>query len=134
MMRFWGVEPNSQVICWSAAGFDRSNNGFSGFDANATFMIGAVTSGSGDLGFSVENTATDTSVAGWVQFTYHRSQGSGAKGRFFTIDRWNFNTGDVRTSIMMPATGPSAAVPGVGGLADLAMGAAGLRLKRHRVA
>ena len=138
-MRFWGVETGSQVISWSAAGVDKSNNGFGGWSnftsSNpSTSMVGTALSGSGYLGFSVENMDTGTYVAGWVQFTYDRSLGYVANGSYFTINSWNFNTGDVTTSITMPGTAASGAVPGVGGLAGLAMGAAGLRRKRQRVA
>ena len=138
-MKFWGVETGSQAISWGAAGFDKSNRGFGGGWANfgndtQTSMAGTATSGSGYLGFAVQNTNTSTYVAGWVNFTYDRSLGNGANGDFFTINSWNFNTGDVTTSITMPGTAASGAVPGVGGLAGLAMGAAGLRRKRQRVA
>ena len=51
-------------------------------------------------------------------------------------DSWNFNVGDSSTAITMPANsgGGGGAVPGIGGLAGLAMGAAGMRRKRQRVA
>ena len=136
-MKFWGVETGSQNISFNATGFDKSNDGFGGWKiagANSTSMVGTGPSGSGYLGFAVENENTDVYVAGWVNFTYDRSLGRGANGNFFTINSWAFNTGDVTTSITMPGTAASGAVPGIGGLAGLAMGAAGLRRKRQRVA
>ena len=133
-MKFWGVETGSQTISFNATGFDQSNRGFGGWKNNSSSMVGTGPSGSGYLGFAVENEDTDVYVAGWVNFTYDRSLGSGANGNFFTINSWAFNTGDVTTSITMPGTAASGAVPGVGGLAGLAMGAAGLRRKRQRVA
>ena len=136
-MKFWGVETGSQTISFNATGFDKSNNGFGGWKnagTQRTSMVGTGPSGSGYLGFAVQNTNTGTYVAGWVNFTYDRSLGNGANGNFFTINSWLFNTGDVTTSITMPGTAASGAVPGVGGLAGLAMGAAGLRRKRQRVA
>jgi hypothetical protein len=138
-MKFWGVETGSQTISFNATGFDKSNIGFGGWNnvnvgTQMTSMVGTGPSGSGYLGFAVENTNTGTYVAGWVNFTYDRSLGNGDNGSFFTINSWDFNTGDVTTSITMPGTAASGAVPGVGGLAGLAMGAAGLRRKRQRAA
>ncbi len=136
-MRFFGVESASQVISWSAAGTDRSNIGHGGRSnfgsPSATFMMGTGVSGAGAyMGFAVENTNTGTYVAGWVKMAFDYS--GGMSSAFVTIQDWDFNTGDINTSITMPGTQPSGAVPGVGGLAGLAMGAAGLRRKRQRVA
>ena len=136
-MRFFGVESASQVISWSAAGMDKSNGGFGGRSnfgsPSATFMMGTGVSGAGAyMGFAVENTNTGTYVAGWVKMAFDYS--GGMSSAFVTIQDWDFNTGDVTTSITMPGTAASGAVPGVGGLAGLAMGAAGLRRKRQRVA
>ncbi|MCP4743347.1 MAG: LPXTG cell wall anchor domain-containing protein [Actinomycetales bacterium] len=82
----------------------------------------------------MQNEDSGTYVAGWVQMAFDFSAGNVANGAYVTIMDWSFNTGDVNTSITMPATGGSDAVPGIGGLAGLAMGAAGLRRKRQRVA
>ena len=142
-MRFFGAEFASQVISWSAAGRDKSNTGYGGranfggstsssSSSPATFIMGTGVSGAGNyMGFAVENTNTGTYVAGWVKMAFDWSDRSSA---FVTIQDWAFNTGDSTTSITMPGTQPSGAVPGVGGLAGLAMGAAGLRRKRQRVA
>ncbi|HAC08510.1 MAG TPA: hypothetical protein DCG14_02535 [Phycisphaerales bacterium] len=96
-------------------------------------MVGT-TKGSGYLGFAVERVDTEVStfVAGWIHFTLDRTIGEDS---YFTINNWAFETGDVTTSITMPASPPqggSGAVPGLGGLAALAIGAAGVRSRRQR--
>ena len=136
-MRFFGVESASQVISWSAAGMDKSDGAYGGRSnfgsPSATFMMGTGVSGAGAyMGFAVEKWNTGTYVAGWVKMAFDYS--GGMSSAFVTIQDWDFNTGDVTTSITMPGTAASGAVPGVGGLAGLAMGAAGLRRKRQRVA
>ena len=140
-MRFWAFDSASQTISWNAAGYDKSNNGYGGQrrDGSAsTFMMGTGVSATGNyMGFAVQNEDTGTYVAGWVQMAFDFSAGNVANGAYVTIMDWSFNTGDVNTSITMPGSPPqggSGAVPGVGGLAGLAMGAAGLRRKRQRVA
>ena len=136
-MRFWSFDSASQVISWNAAGSDRSNRGFGGISASCS-MMGTGDSATGNyMGFAVQNEDTGTYVAGWVQMAFDFSAGNVANGSYVTIMDWSFNTGDVNTSITMPGSPPqggSGAVPGVGGLAALAMGAAGLRRKRQRVA
>ena len=140
-MRFWGMDSASQVISWNAAGYDQSNDGHGGrrnWSTVTSYMMGAGESGSGNyMGFAVQNVDTGTYVAGWVQMAFDFSAGNVANGSYVTIMDWSFNTGDVNTSITMPGSPPqggSGAVPGVGGLAGLAMGAAGLRRKRQRAA
>ena len=142
-MRFWSLDSASQTISWNAAGYDRSNSGFGGRYSFSvvdiyTFMMGTGVSATGNyMGFAVQNDNTGTYVAGWVQMAFDYSAGNVANGSYVTIMDWSFNTGDVNTSITMPGSPPqggSGAVPGVGGLAGLAMGAAGLRRKRQRVA
>ena len=138
-VRFWAFDSASQVISWNAAGYDGSNRGFGGqrirTTTTSTHMMGEGVSASGNyMGFAVQNEDSGTYVAGWVQMAFDFSAGNVANGSYVTIMDWSFNTGDVNTSITMPATGGSDAVPGIGGLAGLAMGAAGLRRKRQRVA
>ena len=142
-MRFWGMDSASQVISWNAAGYNKENAGYGGRQIwsatnSRTYMMGSGDSGSGNfIGFAVQNTDTGTYVAGWVQMAFDFSAGNVANGSYVTIMDWSFNTGDVNTSITMPGSPPqggSGAVPGIGGLAGLAMGAAGLRRKRQRVA
>ena len=136
-MRFWSFDSASQVISWNAAGSDRSNGGFGGISASSSMMGTGVSATGNYMGFAVQNEDTGTYVAGWVQMAFDFSAGNVASGSYVTIMDWSFNTGDVNTSITMPGSPPqggSGAVPGVGGLAGLAMGAAGLRRKRQRVA
>ena len=142
-MRFWSFDSASQVISWNAAGYGKSNNGYGGRSvftsaSISSSMMGTGVSATGNyMGFAVRNENTGTYVAGWVQMAFSFSAGNVASGSYVTIMDWSFNTGDVNTSITMPGSPPqggSGAVPGVGGLAGLAMGAAGLRRKRQRVA
>lgn len=62
---------------------------------------------------------------GWIE--YVNSGGS------ITVSRWAYE-GDLNTGISTPAASGGGAVPGLGGLAALACGAAGVRRSRHRVA
>ena len=139
-MRFWSFDSASQVISWNAAGYGKSNNGYGGRSvftsaSISSSMMGTGVSATGNyMGFAVQNENTGTYVAGWVQMAFDFSAGNVASGSYVTIMDWSFNTGDVNTSITMPGSQSSGAVPGVGGLAGLAMGAAGLRRKRQRVA
>ena len=142
-MRFWSFDSASQVISWNAAGYGKSNDGYGGravftSSSSSSSMMGTGVSATGNyMGFAVQNEDTGTYVAGWVQMAFDFSAGNVANGSYVTIMDWSFNTGDVNTSITMPGSPPqggSGAVPGVGGLAGLAMGAAGLRRKRQRVA
>ena len=139
-VRFWAFDSASQVISWNAAGYDQSNSGYGGrqifsYSGTTTYMMGTGLSASGNyMGFAVQNEDSGTYVAGWVQMAFDFSAGNVANGAYVTIMDWSFNTGDVNTSITMPATGGGTPVPGIGGLAGLAMGAAGLRRKRQRVA
>ena len=86
------------------------------------------------MGFAVQNEDGGTYVAGWVQMAYDFSAGNVSNGSDVTIMDWAFNTGDVNTSTTIPASGGGTPVPGIGGLAGLAMGAAGQRRKRQRAA
>ncbi len=54
-------------------------------------------------------------------------------GSSITVSRWAYE-GDVNTGINTPAASGGGAVPGLGGLAALACGAAGMRRSRNRVA
>ncbi|MAC18670.1 MAG: hypothetical protein CMJ23_03140 [Phycisphaerae bacterium] len=136
-MKFFAVDSNPQTISWNAPGVARSNSGYGGWSraswSTYTNMVDT-TQGSGYLGFSVQrvDTKVSTFVAGWIHFTLDLTLG---RESYFTIDSWDFNTGDVTTSITMPASPPpggSGAVPGIGGLAALAIGAAGVRSRRQR--
>jgi hypothetical protein len=64
---------------------------------------------------------------GWIEYVND--------GSSVTVSRWAYE-GDVNTGISTPAAsgGGGGAVPGLGGLAALACGAAGMRRSRNRVA
>ena len=129
-MKFWSGGTQSKVISAGATGAGETNNGHGGsqLGINGSYLLGTGTTGSNRyLGFFVQNTVTTDYVAGWINFDFDRSAGQ----RSFTINSWNFDVG-ANASVTMPANG--GAVPGIGGLAGLAMGAAGMRRKRQRVA
>ena len=127
-IQFWSGAGQSKVISANATGADYTNNGFGGSQIPNFDLLGTGTTGSNRyLGFFVQNTNTSDYVAGWINFDFDRSAGQ----RSFTINSYSVDVG-ANASITMPANG--GAVPGIGGLAGLAMGAAGMRRKRQRVA
>jgi len=81
----------------------------------------------GFLGFSAVNDATDDVINGFVEYSWSVSDASVT----FTVNQWAYN---INSAITMPANGGGGAVPGLGGLAALACGAAGVRRNRQRVA
>jgi hypothetical protein len=139
-MKFWAGGTQSKEISDFATGVGHTNSGYGGSlvstSGGSQFRsfneLGTGETGSDRyLGFFVQNELTSDYVAGWINFDFERALGI----RSFTINAWAFNVGDSDTSITMPANGGAAApVPGIGGLAALAMGAAGVRRKRQRVA
>ena len=137
-MKFWSGGTQSKVLSASATGVGHTNNGYGGslmgaYSGDYVFNeLGTGETGSDRyLGFFVQHTPSSNYVAGFINFDFDRSAGT----RAFTINSWNFNVGDSSTAITMPANGGAAPVPGIGGgLAGLAMGAAGMRRKRQRVA
>lgn len=139
-MQFWSGSTQSKVISASATGVGHTNSGFGGSRLRTEGVSSAYhvfnELGTGEtgsdryLGFFVQNELTSDYVAGWINFDFERALGI----RAFTINAWAFNVGDSDTYITMPANGGAAPVPGIGGLAGLAMGAAGVRRKRQRVA
>ena len=71
------------------------------------------------------------SLYGWINYTLSFSEGS----YLFTINSWAYN--DVANEGIIAGQNTAAgssAVPGLGGLAALAIGAAGIRSRRQRVA
>ena len=129
-IKFWSGGTQSKVISSGATGAGVTNSGYGGSQMNNFNLLGTGDTGSNRyLGFFVQNTLTTDYVAGWINFDFDRSAGQ----RSFTINSWNFDVG-ANASVTMPANSGGGAVPGIGGLAGLAMGAAGLRRKRQRVA
>ena len=131
-IQFWSGGTQSKVISAGATGAGLTNNGNGGSQLGNHNLLGTGTTGSNRyLGFFVQNTSTGTDyVAGWINFDFDRSAGQ----RSFTLNGYSVNVGDPSTAITMPANSGGGAVPGIGGLAGLAMGAAGMRRKRQRVA
>ena len=132
-IKFWSGGTQSKVISAGATGAGLTNAGFGGSAAggfgNFNLLGTGVTGSNRYLGFFVQNFVTTDYVAGWINFDFDRSAGQ----RSFTINSWNFDVG-ANASVTMPANSGGGAVPGIGGLAGLAMGAAGMRRKRQRVA
>ena len=127
-IKFWSGGTQSKVISASATGVGHTNDGWGGSSFGNFNELGTGDTGSNRyLGFFVQNTLTTDYVAGWINFDFDRSAGQ----RSFTINSYSVDVG-ANASITMPANG--GAVPGIGGLAGLAMGAAGMRRKRQRVA
>ena len=109
-------------------------NGSTSWVMNNTWgLFGAPSTGY--LGFSIEEmdssrNPTGNVFNGFLQYTFELT-GSAA---ILTINQWAYN---VNSAITMPANGGGGgggAVPGLGGLAALACGAAGMRRNRQRVA
>lgn len=126
-MRFYLPGSASRVIAGTGQNgtdHDAMNSGYAGFSTwGAPFGLLSANS-SGYLGFSVTN---DDTVNGFIQYSITTTADTYA----FTILSWAYN---VNGAITMPANSGAPAVPGLGGLAALAFGAAGVRRKRTRVA
>ena len=81
----------------------------------------------GDRGFLALSFDLDgETVYGWAAVTL------GSDGMSLSVDSWAFE--DSGEGILAGQTEDATPVPGIGGLAALACGAAGLRRKRNRVA
>ncbi|MCP4742765.1 MAG: hypothetical protein GY871_11175 [Actinomycetales bacterium] len=78
------------------------------------------------LGFSISDTA-DT-FYGWINYSLSMSQGEYT----FTVNSWAYNDVAGEGIIAGRDTAAGSAVPGLGGLAALAIGAAGVRSRRQR--
>jgi hypothetical protein len=148
-----GASPafHQAVIFVYAGGFAGGSNAGNGssfylgrwFGATSTISDGATGGGwvrnsGGDLGTLAEGATgyfgfrlpssgnVNDKVYGWIEATVTAGT--------LQISRWAYETA-VNTAIMTPAaSGSGGAVPGLGGLAALACGAAGMRRSRNRVA
>ena len=78
------------------------------------------------LGFSISDTA-DT-FYGWINYSLSMFQGEYT----FTVNSWAYNDVAGEGIIAGQDTAAGSAVPGLGGLAALAIGAAGVRSRRQR--
>ena len=79
----------------------------------------------GYFGFRLPVPLSSDKVYGWIEAT--------VSGGTFQVSRWAYET-VVNTSIVTPGASNSGPVPGLGGLAALALGAGGVRSRRSRVA
>jgi hypothetical protein len=130
-IQFWSGGTQSKVISSGATGAGVTNNGYGGSQMGNFNLLGTGDTGSNRyLGFFVQHTPSSNYVAGWINFDFNRSSGQ----RSFTINSYSVDVAGSGASITMPANSGGGAVPGIGGLAGLAMGAAGMRRKRQRVA
>jgi hypothetical protein len=107
---------------------DVTSSGFAfGVGYWGTSSTGALKSANtGYAGFSMSLTNGNT-VNGFIEYEWT----GGATGSSFTVNQWAYN---INSAITMPANSGGGAVPGLGGLAALACGAAGMRRNRQRVA
>jgi len=110
-----------------------------GYGFYSSFFLGSAQGFNGQtgtryLGFKVHDSNTFSDYYGWIEYVY-----SSTSPNTVTVSRWAYESnpfgpataGATGTVADAPAGG---AVPGLGGLAALAMGAAGVRRSRNRVA
>ncbi len=104
--------------------------------SGSSFLAGAPSTGY--LGFSIaemdsSRNPTGNVFNGFLEYTFTLTESAA----ILTVNQWAYN---VNSAITMPANGGGGggggggAVPGLGGLAALACGAAGMRRNRQRVA
>ena len=112
---------------------NRSALGYGGFASNASWTFAApdiiTANGSGYFGLAALNTSTNDTVSAWFKYEHQWNSSTGFHS--LTITEWAYN---INNSIAMPQNSGGGAVPGLGGLAALACGAAGMRRNRQRVA
>ena len=136
----WGT---GGTIYWSMVNADDSIGiGFTGLSASGisnwmSFSNNSISNTSGDLqlgagmivGFAFTDISGGDTYYGWVAYDLSRSEGRYS----FTVNGWAYNdvAGEGSIAGQNQAAG-SSAVPGLGGLAALAIGAAGVRSRRQR--
>ena len=134
----WGTDGS---IYWSRVNADDSiGTGFYGTLNNSNYMYflnsgmthsgGLLELGTGVIvGFSFTDGSVGDTYYGWVDYDLSMSEGSFT----FTVNSWAYNdvAGQGIIAGQNQAAG-SSAVPGLGGLAALAIGAAGVRSRRQR--
>ena len=128
-------------VYWSRVNADDSiGTGFSGTFYNSNYMTffnsgmtrsgGPLELGTGVIvGFAFTESSGGDTYYGWVDYDLSMSEGSFT----FTVNGWAYNdvAGQGIIAGQDQAAG-SSAVPGLGGLAALAIGAAGVRSRRQR--
>ena len=119
------VDSKNKFKDYAVGGFDKTKiDGTNRFSKDKGVMDGQVF-----LGFTVpsEGLGIEATTFGWVDLTL----GEDETGRWtLTINRWAYES-DAGTAAQIPGGTP---VPGVSGLFGLALGAAGIRGRRERVA
>ena len=131
-MEIAGAPGPSQADRKSPSGNDRIRASPAGRSGSAQGFNGQT--GTRYLGFKVHDSNTFSDYYGWIEYVY-----SSTSPNTVTVSRWAYESnpfgpataGATGTVADAPAGG---AVPGLGGLAALAMGAAGVRRSRNRVA
>ena len=87
------------------------------------------------IGFEISD-GSSQNFYGWIEYTLQLDGAANERNRFlFTINAWAYN--DVANQGIISGQNTAAgsnAVPGLGGLAALAIGAAGVRSRRQRIA
>ena len=131
--------PSSQIFTEVSSGYI-IGSGFSGGSYVSQYMSfsGSAMSNSSSFGLRLGTSVligigisdgTDT-FYGWVDYSLSMYQGEYT----FTINSWAYNNVADEGIIAGQNTAAGSAVPGLGGLAALAIGAAGVRSRRQRVA
>jgi len=104
--------------------------GFSGSATQASFYQGGLSLGANKL-LAIQLGANSQTYYGWINFSLSRFEGEYT----FTINSWAYNdVADQGIIAGQNTAAGSAVVPGLGGLAALAIGAAGVRTRRQRIA
>ena len=87
------------------------------------------------IGFEISEPGSQN-YYGWIEYTLQLDGAANERNRFlFTINAWAYNdVGDEGILAGQNTAAGSNVVPGLGGLAALAIGAAGVRTRRQRIA
>ena len=109
-----------------------------GVSSNSILKASAGTLGLGTdnlIGFEISD-GSSQNFYGWIEYTLQLDGAANERNRFlFTINAWAYN--DVANQGIISGQSTAAgsnAVPALGGLAALAIGAAGVRSRRQRIA
>ena len=122
------VESGSTISAGASFVFSYVNNSMYFDDGTMTSQnsVGMPIETSVLLGFSISD--TDATFYGWINYSLSMSQGEYT----FTVNSWAYNDVANQGIIAGQNTAAGSAVPGLGGLAALAIGAAGVRSRRQR--
>ena len=126
-----GTTISSSFISSTGNAFAKSKN----FGGTTNAMPNGIDAGANQL-LAFGMAYGDDSYFGWIDYTLDAS--GGASNPFtFTINAWAYNDvsdqGIIAGQNLAASGGGGGAVPGLGGLAALAIGAAGVRTRRQRI-